>query len=323
MKRVFLSGHYTLWAPLRQENFAWRCSATSNFGLKPGSVKQGFCYCIGLLFMIFNTPCFSWNAMGHYVVTTIALNHLSPEVKQRFSMYNHAVDNDHPKNMVSASAWLDSLRSNQVSILRGMHFINKPFSEDGTALPEIDTVNVVWAIRMANKFLADPNTTTQEKGIALRILMHTLADVHQPLHASTKVSAQYPKGDLGGNLVILNKNLIAKNLHAYWDKGGGLLSGSSRDNNHLQAIVHSLEAKWPCDVEHEDLEVDHWVNESYDLAVSSVYPMLKNNHPDVTYQALVQQISERRLAQAGCRLAGLLNRLYQQYPSNKQLLSVV
>ena len=42
------------------------------------------------------------------------------------------------------------------------------------------------------------------KSYDLSWLLHLVGDVHQPLHASTRVSSTDPGGDAGGNLLKLN-----------------------------------------------------------------------------------------------------------------------
>lgn len=34
-----------------------------------------------------------------------------------------------------------------------------------------------------------------------RYLLHLVGDLHQPLHCTTYVSAYFPNGDMGGNLI--------------------------------------------------------------------------------------------------------------------------
>ena len=53
--------------------------------------------------------------------------------------------------------------------------------------------------------------------IALRLLIHYTGDVHQPLHASTRLDKEYPQGDRGGNAFPLPNNLGVDKLHAVWD----------------------------------------------------------------------------------------------------------
>ena len=52
---------------------------------------------------------------------------------------------------------------------------------------------------------------------ALRLLIHYLGDIHQPLHATSRVDSKYPNGDAGGNLFPMKPKGGAKNLHAVWD----------------------------------------------------------------------------------------------------------
>jgi len=52
---------------------------------------------------------------------------------------------------------------------------------------------------------------------AIRLLIHYIGDIHQPLHATSRVDPQYPKGDAGGNFVALPVKSGAKNLHSVWD----------------------------------------------------------------------------------------------------------
>ena len=56
----------------------------------------------------------------------------------------------------------------------------------------------------------------------LRLLIHYLGDVHQPLHSSELYSYDFPNGDRGGNsfLIKSDTNPIVTNLHMFWDSIG-------------------------------------------------------------------------------------------------------
>lgn len=60
---------------------------------------------------------------------------------------------------------------------------------------------------------------TERNGMstAMRFLIHYTGDVHQPLHATTRVDSKYPRGDFGGNTVPLPDKEGANELHAVWD----------------------------------------------------------------------------------------------------------
>ena len=146
--------------------------------------------------------------------------------------------------------------------------------------------------------------------MALRIILHIVGDIHQPLHAVTKVSHNYPQGDRGGNLVLLQKNRIAPNLHAYWDRGAGLWSTHHHySSRQIKTIAKRLESKYPCSLQkNTDLDPMHWALESHQIAINLAYHSLPSaNQPSLEYQQKAQQQSQERVALAGCRLANLLN----------------
>lgn len=54
-------------------------------------------------------------------------------------------------------------------------------------------------------------------GFNLRFLIHYVGDVHQPLHATSRYTQDYPNGDAGGNLYPLADMGNIDELHALWD----------------------------------------------------------------------------------------------------------
>src|SRR5262245_33906846 len=101
------------------------------------------------------------------------------------------------------------------------HFVDKPFSDDHTMLRPIPTPNTQTQLAKFRAVLAstDPDMDGL-KSYDLSWLLHLIGDLHQPLHASTRVSATKLEGDDGGNGVKLTS---PSNLHRFWDDvlGGG------------------------------------------------------------------------------------------------------
>lgn len=263
------------------------------------STLFGGLFLIGLLT---TTQVSSWNAVGHRLITQIAYDKLTRHEKTVFNHYNRALNDNMAKSLVNASVWLDIIRF-RTHYYDPMHYIDIPFSTDGSHLPMIAKVNAITAIQHSNEILQSPQASMRAKGIALRILIHVVGDIHQPLHTATRISWHYPEGDRGGNLIVLPKNKVAKNLHAYWDKGAGLFV--SKRHVGAKWIKHraiDIEKRWPCSLNLVDVNLWHWAQESHELAVRSAYnPMLS--------ERLAQQIAEQRIAIAGCRLAASLRQL--------------
>lgn len=126
---------------------------------------------------------------------------------------------------------------------KGWHFIDEPYLDKGGDIKDFDftfdTHNVTEVLRALNlwfnksdgyqdtyEYQQIMNRTykdhTEKNGMstALRFLIHYTGDVHQPLHATTRVDKDYERGDFGGNTVPLPSIKGAKNLHAVWDSVG-------------------------------------------------------------------------------------------------------
>jgi len=261
---------------------------------------------LGVFVILFPATVFSWNALGHRLIAQIAYDQMSSHAKQTFDSYNHALDKVYkPQTWVNSAVWLDTLRHQDINWFATMHYIDIPFSDDGSALPFPQDVNALWAIERSRHLLLNKYATSFDKGIALRILIHVVGDIHQPLHAVTKISAELPKGDRGGNLVLLDDNPVAKNLHSYWDKGAGLLGTKNYNETQIEKRAAKIEKRWPCKQLDLDSTPAQWANESHILAIKRVYKLPVDEH----YQINAQKISEKRIAIAGCRLGALLNKI--------------
>ncbi|MGQ3887787.1 S1/P1 nuclease [Legionella sp. CNM-1927-20] len=251
----------------------------------------------------------AWNSVGHRIVAQIAYDQLTPQAKQIYNSYNHALDEVYgPRSLVSAAPWLDRLRYRNELWLQPIHYIDIPYSIDNTPVIEPDKINAVSAINEAISILKSETASNYDKGFSLRILLHVIGDIHQPMHAVSLFSKSYPKGDQGGNLITLAPNPVASNLHAYWDNGGGYL----KTHYSYQSIVkkaHSLEKRWPCDANSDLLNPSQWAEESHQLAVELAYLLKNGDKPSKAYQHAVKTTVKQRLATAGCRLGNLLNKL--------------
>ena len=76
------------------------------------------------------------------------------------------------------------------------HFIDTPFSIDRTPLPPIPAPNAQERIALFRAVLAS-SSSDELKSYDLVWLLHIVGDIHQPLHASTRVSQPDPAGDAG------------------------------------------------------------------------------------------------------------------------------
>lgn len=249
----------------------------------------------------------AWNALGHQLVAQIAYDNMSPEARKLCNKYNRSYTKISPaSNFVVASTWLDVIKRKDVHWFDTLHYIDIPFSTDESQLPAQQKTNALWGVKQALSVLSSSKSSITDKGLSLRILIHLVGDIHQPLHTATKISKSLPQGDLGGNLFILSKNPIGNNLHKYWDNGGGILIGQSKKFQ-IKNKAHQLEKKWSCASATIQMKPEQWINASHQLALTQVYTLSPYTKPNKRYQLNAQKITEKQIVFAGCRLAKLLN----------------
>jgi hypothetical protein len=183
------------------------------------------------------------------------------------------------------------------------HFIDTPFSIDGTTLPPIPTPNAQERIALFRTVLAS-SSSDELKSYDLVWLLHIVGDIHQPLHAATRVSQADPEGDAGGNLVKLD---CAKcELHFFWDDLLGRpndLASVLKKARKLPNPKASLVAK---------MDEKMWVAEGFQAAQGVVYapPVGLGDGPytlPLEYKKRAGKLAKQRVALAGARLARLLN----------------
>jgi len=275
------------------------------------------------------TPSLSlgWGAGGHMMVASIAFKRLNPRAKaQAMALLarpiNPANVTARSKDFVNAAHWPDDLRPfAEFDSFKALHFIDKPFSIDGTALPAgvPEPDNIVKALE-DNVNILKTSTDKDAQAQALRFIIHFVGDIHQPLHSATRVSSALPEGDRGGNLVSIKVGGKKTNLHSYWDGGIGSFpkTGPNFAPPPLSQIpTAAAKAKVGNPATDPKLKLDDpfnydaWADESFALAKSVAYKGMKNGvKPTAAYNSKALKVARRRVAWGGYRLAALLNAIW-------------
>jgi hypothetical protein len=122
------------------------------------------------------------------------------------------------------------------------HFIDQPYAIHGDSLDnyplyEMSEYDIVGALTNLTQWLegsGDDYLSTyyyeqvsknfpvdaDARSFALRMVIHYLGDIHQPLHTTSGLDSYNKKGDRGGNTEYLPSICGAGNLHAVWDSIG-------------------------------------------------------------------------------------------------------
>ncbi len=300
----------------------------------------------GLTLLGFAAPrAHAWNGTGHMVVADIAYDNLTPKTKaavdtllqkQRdYGLWMSEMPAGYTDKgrfaFMKAATWPDDIRKTPED--RPIwHYVDLPviapgYTPDPAALL-IVTPNAETQITAETALLTTKSATDPERAIALCWVEHLIGDVHQPLHTVSLFSAQFPKGDKGGNDESLADGAVdadplesAANphrLHALWDD----LLGAAKDPTDIQKIAAPLEtpaygrSTFPQLAAHK--HVHEWVLEGNVLAQKYVYvnetlPMTPtgDQKAEVTlpagYLYAAHKVADQQIALAGLRLADTLN----------------
>ncbi|HKP03577.1 MAG TPA: S1/P1 nuclease [Chthoniobacterales bacterium] len=292
-----------------------------------GAIAIGLCLTLG-------TPSISlgFGPGGHMMIAQIAFDRLNPRAKAQVKALlaipiDPAAVSTKSKDFVSASHWADDLRSIPAfKPLEPLHFIDKPFSTDGTRLPAIPTPNIVTALR-ENVRILKTSTDQKARAQALRLVIHFVGDIHQPLHCSARVDRAHTDGDQGGNLMTIkipgrNGELHNTNLHSYWDSGIGSFPKGGPPPEYRPpplsqippAAALARQANPPTDPAlrlNDPFNYPAWANESFTLARTVVYSGVSNGmEPSAAYKSRAVKVIRKRVAWGGYRLAALLNSIW-------------
>jgi hypothetical protein len=246
--------------------------------------------------------------------------------------------------LADASTWADDIRAMRPETAP-WHYVDIPL---GTTRRDVNKFCdpkescVTRAIGDQLAILRSTHADPQKRADALRFVIHFVGDLHQPLHAVTN-------NDQGGNCVPVaffdvlpqlrnpQTESYAPNLHGVWDTNilEKATTGKTADQvaAELDESFSRRIARW----QKGAANVDAWALESYRLAEKEAYGklsvriaaetpqpvatcadddhisarMLKlNEQLKDPYQNMAVPIVRERLAQAGARLAMILNGLW-------------
>ncbi len=295
-------------------------------------------------------PAQAWDEIGHKITAYIAWQRMMPDVRERVIKLLLASPEDAQLSTFYASYGSRTLETRQreffmlvatwPDIIRDRNFDtrNKKYAHSNwhytDTLWKIENGKVVELPAAAeggiaiekliefDKLERDPSVPDAQKAIAIAWLEHLIGDIHQPLHASGRVTDLEPKGDQGANLFLLTPKDTPRdkqeNLHWFWDSIIVRNLPNSKDEcdaDYIDPIAKDIMKKYPFTEMQARLDLgdfDGWRKESFEIASTKVFPaeLKRFETPSDKYKKEALKISEERLALAGYRMGELFNQIF-------------
>ncbi|MDR8391248.1 S1/P1 nuclease [Aliifodinibius sp. S!AR15-10] len=249
---------------------------------------------LSLLFTVDNVhSAEKWGRTGHRVVGDIAAEYLTPLAKKEIKQ----ILGD--ESLAMASTWMDEIRSDpQYDHTHDWHWVTIPDGQTYAETEKNPNGDLVKALQDIISDLKQGDISKEEEAKKLKMLIHLVGDIHQPLHVGTGE-------DRGGNAVEVQWFWEPSNLHRVWDSE--MIDDSKLSYTELsKSINHPTQEKLR---EWQSTGVLDWARESMQLR-DQVYNLPDDMELGYEYTYKNFDTVEKRLLQAGIRLADVLNEIY-------------
>ena len=158
-----------------------------------------------LLLTIACLNAWAWGQKGHDVTAYIAEQHLTPTAK---AAVESILDG---RSIIYWANWLDNASHQRpLAYTKTWHYKNIDEGVRYEEAPANPAGDAVTAIKSRIEILNNPESSLEERQLALKILIHVVGDIHMPLHMGHAT-------DLGGNRIKVKFFNRENNLHSVWD----------------------------------------------------------------------------------------------------------
>lgn len=236
-----------------------------------------------------------WGQIGHRTVGEIAAHYLSEKAQIEVQRVLGS------QSLAEVSTWMDEVRSDDAyDYMVTWHYVTLPAGETYETVEKEEDGDIIWAIEKMTRELKEGGLTDKTEAEHLKVLVHLVGDIHQPLHVGNGT-------DRGGNDVRLQWFWDNSNLHRVWDSE--MIDDKQLSFTELTQFINHASpeqiSEWQSD------SVREWADESRDL-LPQVYDFPEDKELSYEYAYKNWDTVEHRLLKAGIRLAGLINDIYAE-----------
>jgi len=235
-----------------------------------------------------------WGKNGHRAVGEIAEKYLSKRAKKNIMKLLDG------RTLAFVSTYADELYSDDnYDEYKPWHYVNFPFDSTYEEHPKSEKGDIIVAIDTCKEVLQNENSTKKEKIFHLKMLIHFIGDLHQPLHIGLAE-------DRGGNRMQVRWFDDGTNLHRVWDTQ--LIESYNMSYSELANNTKKL-SKWQIKELQKGSTID-WMYESRELC-KDIYANTEIGEK-LGYRYMFDYMETLRvqLQKGGLRLAAVLNEIF-------------
>lgn len=245
-----------------------------------------------MLFLLAARPTYSWGPTGHRAVGKVAEQHLNKKAQKELQRVLGQ------ESLAMASTWMDEVRSDSTyDYMVDWHWVTIPDGQTYDQSLKNPHGDVIQTLERVIKELKSHALNKQDELQRVKLLIHLVGDLHQPMHVGGK-------DDRGGNDVKVSWFKTDSNLHRVWDS-------DMIDDTRLSYTEFAESLYHPNETEIATLQkasIRDMATES--MAYRPQVYDIGNGKLGYGYSYKNFHIVRQRVMQAGIRLAGILNEIY-------------
>lgn len=235
---------------------------------------------------------YAWGPTGHRATGLVAEKHLSKKARKALEKILQG------QSLAMAATWMDDVRSDSTfDYMADWHWVTIQDNQTYDQSARNPNGDVIQTLERIVQELRSGKLAPKEELNHIRILIHLVGDLHQPLHVGGGA-------DRGGNDVRITWFRTESNLHRVWDS-------DMIDDTRLSftELAESLDKPDAATIQKlQSTTVRDWAKESMSLR-PQVYAY-GDGRLGYAYAYKNMPVVRTRILQAGIRLAGLLNSIY-------------
>jgi S1/P1 Nuclease len=255
---------------------------------------------IACAFLAISNTSNAWGVLGHRIVGQIADSYLTPKAKLEIGKILGF------ESIAIASNWPDFIKSDPAyKYLSTWHYVNlkgglsfdslKLFLNKDTAVDAYTKVNFIVNELKKSKLLP-----TETKQLYVRLLIHIIGDLHQPLHVGREE-------DRGGNAIKVKWFSEETNLHVVWDEK--LVGFQQLSYTEYATFLNHVSV--PQKLAWQKNTLIDWIYDSYKLA-EQVYAETKpDSRLDFAYNFKFVAPMNDQLLKGGLHLSFVFNDIFK------------
>ena len=251
-----------------------------------------------LSFLLISSTTFAtediWGPTGHRATGKIAEMHLTKKAKRKIDKLLKG------ESLAFVSTYADQIKSDRnFNKYYTWHYVNFPLDGTYETSKKNKRGDLLTGIETCVKVLKDKNSPNEEKVFHLKMLVHLIGDLHQPMHIGQEE-------DKGGNTIQVQWFKRGTNLHRVWDENmieEWNMSYLELANNAKDLTKNQIKSI-------EKGEVLDWIYDTHKIT-KEVYKSVKvGENLRYRYSYIHFPIVREQLQKGGIRLAKLLNEIF-------------